>query len=299
MLFSAKGESFLKEKNVFHVNGYVGLIIALVLLACGGYLLWIGSQNSSVGSIILGTVIIIVDLLFASSLTIIQPNEAKVLTFFGNYIGTIRTAGLFMTIPLTSKQPISLRVRNFNSQIIKVNDSKGNPVEIAAVIVYKVVDSAKAIFNVEDYEQFVEIQSESAIRHIASQYPYDSFDEESDTLTLRGNSTEVSEALKRELQERLEVAGLNVMETRLTHLAYATEIASAMLQRQQATAILSARKIIVQGAVEISKEAVKQLQHDISIEIPDEKKIQMINNVLVSIITERGTQNVINTDKMN
>ncbi|MEE8824105.1 SPFH domain / band 7 family protein [Lentilactobacillus sunkii] len=288
----------MKEKNVFHVNGYLGLIAVIILLGVGGYLLWAGSQTGSVMSIVLGSVIIILDLLFASSLTIIQPNEAKVLTFFGNYIGTIRTPGLFMTVPLTSKQTISLRVRNFNSQIIKVNDSKGNPVEIAAVIVYKVVDSAKAIFNVEDYEQFVEIQSESAIRHIASQYPYDSFDEKTDILTLRGNATEVSEALTAELQDRLEVAGLTILETRLTHLAYATEIASAMLQRQQATAILSARKIIVQGAVEISKAAVSQLQHDISIDIPDEKKIQMINNVLVSIITERGTQNVINTDNV-
>ncbi len=289
----------MKEKNVFHINGYAGLILTLVLLVGGGYLLWDGSQVGSMGLIIVGTVIVILALLFASSLTIIQPNEAKVLTFFGNYIGTIRTAGLFMTVPLTSKQTISLRVRNFNSSIIKVNDSKGNPVEIAAVIVYKVIDSAKAIFNVEDYEQFVEIQSESAIRHIASQYPYDSFDEKTDILTLRGNSTEVSEALKAELQERLDVAGLTIMETRLTHLAYATEIASAMLQRQQASAILSARKIIVQGAVEISEEAVKQLQADISIEIPDDKRIQMINNVLVSIITERGTQNVINTDNLN
>ncbi len=167
----------MKEKNVFHVNGYLGLIAVIILLGVGGYLLWAGSESGSVMSIVLGSVIIILDLLFASSLTIIQPNEAKVLTFFGNYIGTIRAPGLFMTVPLTSKQTISLRVRNFNSQIIKVNDSKGNPVEIAAVIVYKVVDSAKAIFNVEDYEQFVEIQSESAIRHIASQYPYDSFDE--------------------------------------------------------------------------------------------------------------------------
>lgn len=262
----------MKEKNVFHVNGYLGLIAVIILLGVGGYLLWAGSESGSVMSIVLGSVIIILDLLFASSLTIIQPNEAKVLTFFGNYIGTIRAPGLFMTVPLTSKQTISLRVRNFNSQIIKVNDSKGNPVEIAAVIVYKVVDSAKAIFNVEDYEQFVEIQSESAIRHIASQYPYDSFDEKTDILTLRGNATEVSEALTAELQDRLEVAGLTILETRLTHLAYATEIASAMLQRQQATAILSARKIIVQGAVEISKAAVSQLQHDISIDIPDEKK---------------------------
>lgn len=289
----------MKEKNVFHVNGYLGLIAALILLVAGGYLLWAGSQSGSMGSIIFGTAIIILDLLFASSLTIIQPNEAKVLTFFGQYIGTIRTSGLFMTVPLTSKQTISLRVRNFNSSIIKVNDSKGNPVEIAAVIVYKVVDSAKAIFSVEDYEQFVEIQSESAIRHIASEYPYDSFDDDTDKLTLRGNATEVSLALQKELQDRLDVAGLQIIETRLTHLAYATEIANAMLQRQQATAILSARKIIVQGAVSISEDAVSQLQKDLAADISDEQRMKMINNVLVSIITERGTQNVINTDNLD
>ncbi|GAA2979572.1 SPFH domain-containing protein [Lentilactobacillus parakefiri] len=289
----------MKEKNVFHVNGYVGLVVALVLLGAGGYLLWIGSENSSIGSIVFGSIIIVLDLLFASSLTIIQPNEAKVLTFFGQYIGTIRTSGLFMTVPLTNKQTISLRVRNFNSSIIKVNDSKGNPVEIAAVIVYKVIDSAKAIFSVEDYEQFVEIQSESAIRHIASQYPYDSFDDTTDKLTLRGNATEVSVALQKELQDRLDVAGLQIIETRLTHLAYATEIANAMLQRQQATAILSARKIIVQGAVAISEDAVSQLEKDLGSSITDEQRMKMINNVLVSIITERGTQNVINTDNLD
>ena len=289
----------MKEKNVFHVNGYVGLVVALVLLGAGGYLLWIGSENSSIGSTVFGSIIIVLDLLFASSLTIIQPNEAKVLTFFGQYIGTIRTSGLFMTVPLTNKQTISLRVRNFNSSIIKVNDSKGNPVEIAAVIVYKVIDSAKAIFSVEDYEQFVEIQSESAIRHIASQYPYDSFDDTTDKLTLRGNATEVSVALQKELQDRLDVAGLQIIETRLTHLAYATEIANAILQRQQATAILSARKIIVQGAVAISEDAVSQLEKDLGSSITDEQRMKMINNVLVSIITERGTQNVINTDNLN
>jgi len=172
-------------------------------------------------------------------LTIVQPNEAKVLTFFGNYIGTIRDAGLFMTVPLTDKESISLRVRNFNSEILKVNDSKGNPVEIAAVVVFKVVDTAQALFNVDDYEEFVEIQSESAVRHVASEYPYDTFDEQ-DKLTLRGNPTEVSDRLTQELQERLNVAGVQILETRLTHLAYATEIASAMLQRQQSAAILSA-----------------------------------------------------------
>lgn len=281
----------MKEKNVFHINGYLGLLICIVIIASGVMML-VGE------SVITGALLIIVGLLFGSSLTVIAPNEAKVLTFFGRYMGTIKSAGLYMTLPLTTKNRISLRVKNFNSSIIKVNDLKGNPVEIAAVIVYKVVDSSKAIFNVDNYEQFVEIQSESATRHIASQYPYDSFDDDENEITLRANATEVSNHLKDELQERLEVAGLNVIETRLTHLAYATEIANAMLQRQQATAILSARKIIVQGAVEIAESAIDKVVADTEVDISNDKKIQMINNVLVSIINEKGTQNVINTDKI-
>ncbi|WP_436435667.1 SPFH domain-containing protein [Limosilactobacillus reuteri] len=233
-------------------------------------------------------------ILFSTSLTIIQPNEAKVLTFFGNYIGTIRDAGLFMTVPFTNKETVSLRVCNFNSQILKVNDSKGNPVEIAAVIVYKVVDTAKALFSVDDYEQFVQIQSESAVRHVASEYPYDSF-EDRDAITLRGNPTEVSERLTAELQERLNVAGVKIIETRLTHLAYATEIASAMLQKQQSSAILSARKIIVEGAVSITEEAIERLSKEANLDLTDEQRLQIINNIMVAIISERGTQPVINT----
>jgi regulator of protease activity HflC (stomatin/prohibitin superfamily) len=233
-------------------------------------------------------------ILFSTSLTIIQPNEAKVLTFFGNYIGTIRDAGLFMTVPFTNKETVSLRVCNFNSQILKVNDSKGNPVEIAAVIVYKVVDTAKALFSVDDYEQFVQIQSESAVRHVASEYPYDSF-EDQDAITLRGNPTEVSERLTAELQERLNVAGVKIIETRLTHLAYATEIASAMLQKQQSSAILSARKIIVEGAVSITEEAIERLSKEANLDLTDEQRLQIINNIMVAIISERGTQPVINT----
>ncbi|XIF20421.1 MAG: SPFH domain-containing protein [Acetilactobacillus jinshanensis] len=233
--------------------------------------------------------------MIASSLTVVQPNEAKVLTFFGRYIGTIRDAGLFVTVPLTNKIPISLRVRNFNSQIIKVNDQQGNPVEISAVIVYKVVDTAQALFNVEDYEHFIAVQSESAIRHVSGEYPYDSFNNPH-AKTLRGNSADVSLELTHELQDRLQIAGLKIVETRINHLAYATEIASAMLQRQQASAILSARKIIVKGAVSIAESAIDQLERDEHHKLSPEHKDRMLNNLLVSIINDRGTQNVINTD---
>ena len=241
----------MKEKQAFHVNGYLGLLIAILGGLVGLWLIYSGFRFGHLLSMVIGVVLVVLILVLSSSLTIIQPNEAKALTFFGNYIGTIRDAGLFMTVPFTDKEPVSLRVRNFNSQILKVNDSKGNPVEIAAVIVFKVVDTAKALFSVDDYEQFVQIQSESAIRHVASEYPYDTFENE-DALTLRSNPTEVSDRLASELQERLNVAGVKIVETRLTHLAYATEIASAMLQKQQSSAILSARKIIVEGAVSIT-----------------------------------------------
>ncbi|MTV83252.1 SPFH domain-containing protein [Secundilactobacillus folii] len=282
----------MTEKSVFHVNGYLGLIIAILLALGGAWLIWMATALT----ITCGIILILIALLAASSLTIIAPNEAKALTFFGKYIGTIRSAGLFMTVPLTNKQSVSLRVRNFNSQLLKVNDLRGNPVEIAAVIVFKVVDTSKALFEVDDYEQFVEIQSESAIRHVASEFPYDSFND-TETLTLRSNPTEVSDKLTEELQSRLEIAGVQVMETRLTHLAYATEIASAMLQRQQSAAILSARKIIVEGAVSITEDAIAKLEKDTDLKLSDDRKLQLINNVMVTIISERGTQPVINTTK--
>jgi regulator of protease activity HflC (stomatin/prohibitin superfamily) len=284
----------LKEKNAFHVNGYLSLLIAIVGALVGCWLVFHGYRAGQLGTIIIGGVILAIVIIFSTSLTIIQPNEAKVLTFFGNYIGTIRDAGLFMTVPFTDKQRVSLRVCNFNSQILKVNDSKGNPVEIAAVIVYKVVDTAKALFSVDDYEQFVQIQSESAVRHVASEYPYDTF-EDDQALTLRSNPTEVSNRLTAELQDRLNVAGVKIIETRLTHLAYATEIASAMLQKQQSAAILSARKIIVEGAVSITEDAIDRLAKEANLNLTDEQRLQIINNIMVAIISERGTQPVINT----
>lgn len=277
----------MEEKRVFHVNGYLGLLVALLLLVGGGWGIYQGHY-------FLGALLILIALLAGSSLTIVQPNTAKVLTFFGSYVGTIRDAGLFLTIPLTDKEPVSLRVRNFNSQVLKVNDLKGNPIEIAAVIVFKVVDTAQALYAVDDYEAFVEIQAESAIRHVASEYPYDTFEDEA-ALTLRGNPNEVSAKLTAELQARLAVAGVKVIETRLTHLAYATEIASAMLQKQQSAAILAARQTIVAGAVSIVEDALQQLTRETDLQLSPEQRLTIINNLLVAIVSERGSQPVIET----
>lgn len=284
----------MKEKNAFHVNGYLAFLLTIVVALIAVWLVYRGLTANQLGMTITGAVLLVLVAIAATSLTIIQPNEAKALTFFGNYIGTIRDAGLFLTVPFTDKERVSLRVGNFNSQILKVNDSQGNPVEIAAVIVYRVVDTAKALFAVDDYEQFVQIQSESAVRHVASEYPYDTFENE-EALTLRSNPTEVSDRLTAELQDRLNVAGVEIIETRLTHLAYATEIASAMLQKQQSAAILSARKIIVEGAVSITEDAIDRLAKEANLDLTDAQRLQIINNIMVAIISERGTQPVINT----
>ncbi|WP_375035115.1 SPFH domain-containing protein [Enterococcus gallinarum] len=283
----------MKEKQTFHVNGYLALIVLIALMIGGGYLFYDGIVRNAVWELVISVVLWIIAILFISSLTIVQPNQAKVILFFGQYLGTIKDNGLFVTVPLTQKINVSLKVRNFNSSLLKVNDSDGNPIEISAVVVFRVVDTAKALFDVDYYQDFVEIQSETAIRHIATQYPYDTFND--DDLTLRGNTNEVSEELAQELQERLAVAGVEVIETRLNHLAYATEIASAMLQRQQAKAILSARQIIVEGAVSMTQMALEQIEDGQDINFTDDRKVQLINNLLVSIITDKGTQPVINT----
>ena len=283
----------MKEKQTFHVNGYLALIVLIALMIGGGYLFYDGIVRNAVWELVISVVLWIIAILFISSLTIVQPNQAKAILFFGQYLGTIKDNGLFVTVPLTQKINVSLKVRNFNSSLLKVNDSDGNPIEISAVVVFRVVDTAKALFDVDYYQDFVEIQSETAIRHIATQYPYDTFND--DDLTLRGNTNEVSEELAQELQERLAGAGVEVIETRLNHLAYATEIASAMLQRQQAKAILSARQIIVEGAVSMTQMALEQIEDGQDINFTDDRKVQLINNLLVSIITDKGTQPVINT----
>jgi regulator of protease activity HflC (stomatin/prohibitin superfamily) len=279
----------MKETKAWYINGFVGIIFIVALL--GGAILSILHQ--AIGLAVLSIVLAIV---LASGISIVQPNQAKVVTFFGRYLGSIRDSGLFLTIPLTIRQTVSLRVRNFNSSTLKVNDIEGNPIEIAAVIVFKVIDSAKAIFDVENYEKFVEIQSETAIRHVATKYPYDTF--ENHEITLRGNADVISEVLAKELQERLTVAGVEVIEARLSHLAYSPEIASAMLQRQQAVAILAARKKIVEGAVSMAQMAIEQLDKEGILELDDERKANMVNNLMVAIVSERATQPVINTGSL-
>lgn len=290
-------DKIMEEKKTFHVNGYIALVVLVILIVIGGYCFYFGVTDESFGMITIGLVLWVISALFLSSLTIVSPNQAKAILFFGQYLGTIKDNGLFVTTPLTQKINVSLKVRNFNSSLLKVNDSDGNPVEISAVVVFKVVDTAKALFDVDRYQDFIEIQSETAIRHIATQYPYDTFSD--DDLTLRGNTTEVSEEMAKELQERLSVAGVEVIETRLNHLAYATEIASAMLQRQQAKAILSARQIIVEGAVSMTQMALEQIEDGQEINFTDDRKVQLINNLLVSIITDKGTQPVINTGEVH
>lgn len=276
----------MRDKNVFQVNGFIGILSIIVLLGLGVWLL----MNELFAAAI---PLLVIAVLLASGITIVQPNQAAVVTFFGKYLGSIRNNGLYLTVPLSLRRNVSLRVRNFNSKRLKVNDVEGNPIEIAAVIVFKVVDSAKAVFDVDNYEEFVEIQSETAIRHVATKYPYDTF--ENAELTLRGNAEEVSNELTADLQDRLNVAGVEVIEARLTHLAYSTEIAQAMLQRQQATAIISARQKIVEGAVGMAQMAIKQLEADKTIDLDDERKVQMVNNLLVAIVAEKPAQPVINT----
>lgn len=279
----------MKEQKAWHVNGFMGIVMILLSAAAGVFFF---TQQQ----FIIGILFILVGVILASGITIVQPNQAHVVIFFGQYLGTIRDSGMFLTTPFTIRKNVSLRVRNFNSKKLKVNDVQGNPIEIAAVIVFKVVDSAKAIFDVDYYEEFVEIQSETAIRHVATKYPYDTLEDVE--LTLRGNADEVANELARELQDRLQVAGVEVIEARLTHLAYSTEIASAMLQRQQASAILSARQKIVEGAVTMAQMAVEQLERDGTLELDDERKVNMVNNIMVSIISDRGTQPVINTGSL-
>lgn len=278
----------MKEQKAWAMNGFLALILVIALLVSGVMLLtkinlW-------------GILPLVLAIILLSGIQVVQPNKAFVVVFFGSYIGTIREPGLWLTVPFSIRKGVSLRVRNFNSKTLKVNDVEGNPIEIAAVVVFKVVDTAKAIFDVDKYEQFVEIQSETALRHVASRYPYDLF--EQDGYSLRGNAEEVAKELALELQQRLALAGVEVAEARLTHLAYSTEIAGAMLQRQQANAILAARQKIVDGAMGMVQMAIERLEKDNVVKLDEERKAAMINNLLVAIVSDRSAQPVINTGSL-
>ncbi|HEX3112647.1 MAG TPA: SPFH domain-containing protein, partial [Candidatus Eisenbacteria bacterium] len=237
--------------------------------------------------------LLILTALSAAGLFTVQPNQAVVLILFGSYVGTVRDSGWWWTNPFNTRKKISLRVRSLNGHMIKVNDHAGNPVEIAAVVVWNVLDTAQAVFDVENYEDFVSVQSETAVRHLASIYPYDEYD--SDAISLRGSTDKVSEALRAELQERLRPAGVQVVEARLSHLAYAPEIAGAMLQRQQAAAIIAARQRIVDGAVGMVEMALARLSANKIVELDEERKAAMVSNLLVVLCGERAATPVLNT----
>ncbi|NMB80746.1 MAG: SPFH domain-containing protein [Ignavibacteria bacterium] len=283
----------IAEKTAKKLNGFFMLFIVIAGFIFEAYLLVQGitTENDSILWIFIPLLIIL--FICFGGFTIIQPNDSRVLILFGKYIGTIRNSGFWWVNPFTEKKKVSLRIHNFNSEKIKVNDLHGNPIEIAAVIVWRVVDSARAIFDVQNYEQFVAIQSETAIRGLASDYAYDSSEDEKHSL--RGNTQEISEELKKQVQTRLAIAGVEIIESRISHLAYAPEIAQAMLRRQQAQAVVAARTKIVEGAVGMVEMALKALSEQRIVVLDEDKKATMVNNLLVALVSETQAQPVINT----
>jgi regulator of protease activity HflC (stomatin/prohibitin superfamily) len=284
----------IQEKIITHVNGWAMVFVDLAAAVLGFWYIASHAAHSgpTVGLVAAALVLVLVFLTFGGFF-IIHPNESKVFTFLGKYIGSARTAGFYFTNPFAVKKKVTLRIFNFNSETIKVNDALGNPIEIAAVIVWHVVDSAKALFNVESYQNFVSIQSETAIRQLATHYPYDAHDK--DTESLRANPDEIAAKLKVQVQNRLELAGLQVDEARLSHLAYAPEIAQAMLRRQQAEAIIAARAKIVDGAVGMVEMALRSLEAQGVVKLDEEKKAAMVNNLLVALVSETEMHPIVNT----
>ena len=270
-------------------------LVAFALACVCGFIMV--AQNLPKGQqllpIVVLVVLLMVDLVSFAGLFMVQPNQGAVLLLFGKYIGTARKAGLQWANPFFSKKHVSLRVRNFETGHLKVNDHDGNPIEIAAVVVWQVVDTAEASFRVDNYENYVHVQSEAALRNLATNYPYDSHDEA--VTSLRGHTGAVAKHLKEEIQDRLNVAGVEVIEARISHLAYAPEIAAAMLQRQQAGAIIAARQRIVDGAVGMVEMALDRLSRNKVIEMDEDRRAAMVSNLLVVLCGERAVQPVVNT----
>ena len=285
----------IPERSVRTLPGWLGLLIAMAAMAVSIWLFVLGLIPTDRGAspspllLVTSTVLFVASLVLLNGLFIVQPNQAEVLILFGRYMGSVKSDGWYFVNPLVSKRKVSLRVRNFTSPQLKVNDANGNPIEIAAVVVWRVVDTARAIFSVEDYNAFVEVQSETAIRHLASQYPYDDGYNEGRP-SLRGSAEEVALALQQELQERLEMAGIAVIEARISHLAYSPEIAGAMLQRQQAAAIIAARQKIVEGAVSMVEMALDMLDEQRKVELSPERKADLVTNLLVVLTGDRAAQ---------
>jgi len=287
----------IKEIRRNGVSGYPVLLILPILLFIVAWAAYSAIQAQSVPWILVSVFFFVAILLLGViGFFMVHPNQARVLTLFGTYMGSARITGLRWANPFYAKTAVSLRVRNFDGDTLKVNDSSGNPIEIAAVVVWKVVDSAEAVFEVDDYISFVEIQSEAALRNLATSYPYESHSE--NETALRSSPQQIALELRKEVQDRLEKAGVEVIEARISHLAYAPEIASAMLKRQQAQAIVAARRQIVDGAVGMVKMALDELKEQDVIELDDERKAAMVSNLLVVLCGEENAQPVLNTGSL-
>jgi hypothetical protein len=278
------------EKELRGLSGW--LIVALVLVVVATAVWGLGALDSDWVRAVLVAVIVI-DGLCLAGLTVVNPNEASVVTLFGVYKGTIKRAGFWWVNPLTTRRKLSLRVRNFESSRLKVNERDGNPIEIAAVVVWRLVETFEAVFNVDDYENFVHVQSEAAVRNLATTYPYDSH--EDGDVSLRLSAGEVAERMRHEIQDRLSKAGIEVIEARISHLAYAPEIAGAMLRRQQASAIIAARQMIVEGAVGMVEMALAEISRKNVVTLDEERKAAMVSNLLVVLCSEKGVEPVVNT----
>ncbi|MFI6761467.1 SPFH domain-containing protein [Micromonospora sp. NPDC050417] len=282
------------ERVVYRMSGFA--MVALLVLLAGAAVGVIAATGASDAALIAGAASYLVVVAVAGTgFTIVNPNNAQVVQFFGRYVGTIRDAGFHWTWPLTARTQVTLRVRNFETARLKVSDADGNPVEIAAVVVWRVVDAAKAVFSVDDHVEYVAVQAETAVRHLATSYPYEAHD--SGRASLR-DSAVVSEELTHELRERSEMAGVEVLESRTTHLAYAPEIAQAMLARQQASAIVGARFKIVEGAVGMVSNALERLREEHVVELDEERKAQMVANLLVVLCGDRAAQPVVNAGSL-
>ena len=286
----------IQERAGWKINGFLGLFGEVILL---GICVWsvVSMAHTHDASLVMVLIpAIVVWGTAVSGFFVVQPNFAQVLQLFGRYVGSAKDAGLWWANPLYTKRRVSLRVRNFETAKLKVNDHSSNPIEIAAVVVWQVVDTAEAVFEVDDYDNYVHVQSESALRGLANQYPYDAHEE--GQMALASHTAEIAEKLKGEIQERLAKAGVRVLEARISHLAYAPEIASVMLRRQQASAIIAARRKIVDGAVGMVEQALAQLSERQIVTLDDERKAAMVSNLLVVLCSEQGTQPVVNAGSL-
>lgn len=289
----------MHEKQTTPISGWPMLVVALLWFLSAVAFIVVGAGSNAPLAVLPGALAIPLWIVFIVGFLVLQPGQAGVLLLFGSYVGTVRAPGLWWVNPFMTKKRISLRLRNLNGAKLKVNDKAGNPIEIAAVVVWQVEDTFAACFEVDDYNDFVHVQGEAALRHLASLYPYDSWEEdEANVVSLRANIDQISAALEKELQERLQKAGVLVREARLSHLAYAPEIAEAMLRRQQAGAIVAARKTLVEGAVGIVSLALDQIRTQQVIDLDDERKATMVTNLLVVLCGESNAQPIINAGSL-